>query len=148
LEQRFAPARVGAQLARHLGVAAAAPPDVPLRLRLVTLDAASARQAEPVVSLARELGVEVTSETLSAAAGVSAQVERLRLARTPARFADRARQALDDGHPDLVAVDSFVGAALAGRLERPAVVSLADKGRLWQEIGTAILRQREGAGSA
>jgi glycosyltransferase involved in cell wall biosynthesis len=140
LELRYSPAQVGRRLLARLGLPGPDPVSIPVRLDVVTFDAASERTAGATLALVRQLGVDATSTRLHDDRGIAGQLQRIRLARRPQAFAERARSLVTARSADLVAVDAFVGAALVGRTDDVPVVSLADRSRLWQQLGETIAR--------
>jgi len=141
LEHRFAPRQVGAALLDHLGLAADDHVQVPLALKVLTLDHGTARQAGPTAALATDLGLRVSVATLPQGDGVRRLPARLRFGRNPRALAAAARAAVLSEPVDLVAVDQYVGAALVGRRDGlPPVVSMNNRARLWQAIADAIGR--------
>lgn len=143
LEHRFAPRQVGTAVLDHLGLAAGEHVNVPLALKVLTLDKGTARQAAPTAALATDLGLRVSVATLPQGAGVRRMPARLRFGRNPRALASAARAAVLAEPVDLVAVDQYVGAALVGRRDGlPPVVSMNNRARLWQAIATAIARER------
>jgi len=146
LEHRFAPRQVGTALLDHLGLAAGEHVDVPLSLKVLTLDHGTARQAAPTAALATDLGLRVSVSTLPQGAGARRLPARLRFGRNPRALAAAARAAVLAEPVDLVAVDQYVGAALVGRREGlPPVVSMNNRARLWQAIANVIAGDRREA---
>jgi len=143
LEHRFAPRQVGSAALEHLGLAADEHVNVPLSLKVLTLDKGTARQAAPTAALATDLGLRVSVATLPQGAGVRRLPARLRFGRNPRALAAAARAAVLAEPVDIVAVDQFVGAALVGRREGlPPIVSMNNRARLWRAIADVIARGR------
>jgi glycogen(starch) synthase len=145
LEHRFAPRQVGAATLEHLGLATSGANDVPLAVKVVTLDHRAARQAAPTAALAADLGLRVSVATLPQGEGLRRIPARMRFGHSPRALTAAARAAVLAEPVDLVVVDPFVGAALVGRDDGlPPVVSMNNRARLWQAIARAIARSRAG----